>query len=327
MSGSDIPDSFTFLHKNIPQWLRDLTDIEAKAASLQNEISRVPVSKSPPMKRRSNSVESLRDIYMTAIPEEQSTQPSAQQDSSQLPRKRKIPSVVSAHASGPSKYRSRTMIVVQYDGQMQKSFEKMFRDIGTGRNLLRKAKMAARMDALAELAAESSNDEEDDDPMSKISYRHRSGLASIRAARTRDSLRGFQSGGSSSAELFDTTDKSLELAQGLCETGAHQSLRDGDCRKELNGVRKHLETVLEIAKREVAKYPAKKEELKEDGKVESVPLPTEIEPKLVVVAPKPVPVIAIDNSKIMEIEVDDESDDEDFIMPPIRLTSRLTARV
>jgi hypothetical protein len=327
MSGSDIQKSFTFLHDNIPQWLKDLTDIEAKAASLQNEISKVPVSRSPPMRQRSNSMESLRDIHMAAIPEEQSTQSPGAPESSQLVRKRKIPSVASAHASGPTKYRSRPMVIVQYDGSMQKSFEKMFRDIGTGRNLLRKAKMAARMDALAELAAESSDDEEHDDPMAKMSYRHRSGLASIRAARTRESLRGLRSGGSSPAELFDTTDKSLELAQGLCETGAHQSLRDGDCRKELNGVRKYLETVLDIATREVAKFPVKKEEVKEDIKAESVPLPMEVEPKLTAVAPTPVSAMPLDTSKMMEIEVDDESDDEGFVMPPIRLTSRLTARV
>lgn len=218
-------------------------------------------------------------------------------------------------------------MVLEYDGSMQKSFEKMFRDIGAGRNLLRKAKMAARMDALAELAAESSDDEEYDDPMAKMSYRHRSGLASVRAARTRESLRGLRSGGTSPSELFDITDKSLELAQGLCETGAHQSLRDGDCRKELSAIRRHLETVLEVASKEVAKFPTETEEAKEDSGVDMVPSPIIIESKPMVPAPTPVSAMPLKTSKMMEIEVDDESDDEDYVMPPIRLTSRLTARV
>jgi hypothetical protein len=67
-------------------------------------------------------------------------------------------------------------------------------------------------------------------------------------------------------ELFDSTDRTLEHAQGLCERAAHQSLRDGTCQKELDGVRKHFKEVRESARKEVEKFNAQKEKVvtKED---------------------------------------------------------------
>ena len=210
------------------------------------------------------------------------------------------------------------MVVVQYDGNVQKAFEGMVRDIGTGRNLLRKAKMAAKMQALADLASDSSSDDDVDPMMAKIGYRHRG----IRSARTRASLGIPQSGAATPPELFDRSDKFLEQAQSLCETAAHRSLRDGDCRKELFGVRKHFESVLEIATKEVARQESIKQP--EDGtNAHSVQSSMEIEPQPKTYLSLPTPTATIRTSKIMEIEVDDEDDDEDYVMPPIRMTSRV----
>ncbi|KAF2800118.1 hypothetical protein K505DRAFT_320734 [Melanomma pulvis-pyrius CBS 109.77] len=321
---SDIEKSFVYLHDSIPSWFSNIGEIEERVANLQSEMNKVPVSGSMPMKRRTGSVESIRDL--DGILEDPATSTTPQQSS----RKRKTPSVLS-HASGPSKYRSRTMVVVQYDGQVQKSFETLVRNIGTGRNMLRKGKMAARMEALAELAGPDDADDDDDSDdsglMSKIGYRHRAGLSPM---RTRGAMRlgRSESNNPSSGtpvELFDSTDKALEHAQGLCERAAHQSLRDGNCRKELEGVRKHLEDVLEAATREVEKFNARKEKdvPKEDLEIESSPPLVVVQPKALLPNIRPAPATAHTTLKAVDIEVDDdEEDDVDFVMPPIRFTSR-----
>lgn len=52
---------------------------------------------------------------------------------------------------------------------------------------------------------------------------------------------------------FDHADKCLEMAQSLCEVAAHQFLRDGDCRAELEGTRLRFEGCLRVAEQEVAR--------------------------------------------------------------------------
>ncbi|KAF2708786.1 hypothetical protein K504DRAFT_380734 [Pleomassaria siparia CBS 279.74] len=324
---SDIEKAFTFLHDNIPSWFTNVNEIEEKVTQLLSE-RKVPVTQSMPIKRRTGSVESIRDIQDTVEDANPST--TAQQNLYNG-RKRKTPSILS-RASGPSKYRSRVMIVVQYDGEVQKSFETLVRSIGTGRNMLRKGKMVARMEALAEMAgpddADDTDDSGDDAIMAKIGYRHRAALPSM---RPRGPMRGVGSeskGPSSgtSVELFDSTDKALEHAQGLCERAAHQALRDGNCRKEMDGVRKHLEGVLEAANKEVEKYNARKDKESSLDELETQSLP----PSVVLPAKPILPTIRSDPAaahttlKAVEIEVDDdEFDDVDFVMPPIRLTSRV----
>ncbi|KAF2739048.1 hypothetical protein EJ04DRAFT_9137 [Polyplosphaeria fusca] len=314
---SDIEKSFTFLHDNIPQWFVQLAEIEEKVARMRNEISKVPVSRSLPMRRKTGSVESIRDL--DAVLEERSASTPMQQ-SPFATRKRKPASVLSGQGSGALKYRSRTMIIVYYDGQIQKSFETLVRNVGTGRNMLRKGKMAAKMEAFAELAG-SDSDGSDDDVTAKIGYRPRPGFASM---RSRAGARG-ERGGDDPSEVFDSTDKALETAQGLCEKAAHQSLRDGDCRKELDLVKKHFEGVLETATKEVAKYIGRKEMAAavEASKLEtSTPTPTRIEAKPLLPDIRPAVAVAATTAKAVDIEVDDDTDDDDFVMPPIRLTSR-----
>ncbi|KAF2473942.1 uncharacterized protein BDR25DRAFT_302001 [Lindgomyces ingoldianus] len=318
---ADIEKAFTFLQDNIPSWCNNLSEIEDKVTGMQNAIARVPMSRPFPLRKKTGSVESIRDL--DAILEEPCSSTAAQ-SSPLANRKRKTPSALSGHASGPSKYRTRTMIIVHYDGQIQKAFETLVRNIGTGRNMLRKGKMAAKMEALAELAGSDDDDDDEEDPvMSKIGYRRRAGLSSLRARATMRGM-GGPNDNSASPELFDTTDKALEQAQGLCEKAAHQSLRDGDCRKELSGVRRYFQEVLEKAAQETAKYKARKEqEAATEGLRTETPSATKIEPKPATPTVQSIPPVPATSSKTTDIEVDDDDDDDlDFVMPPIRLTSR-----
>ena len=330
---NDIEKSFSFLHENLPQWCQDVADIEKKIIAMQSELSRIPVSRSLPFKKRTGSMESIRDLG--AIREEVSPPSGEAHQSEPIIRKRKEPSLLSGEPSGPTKLRSRTMIVVNYDGQIQSSFEHLVRVIGTGRNLLRKGKMAAKLNAMAALAGSSDEDDDDDDSnaiMSKIGYRHRSGPPSMRA---RGMVPTAGSAGTP-VERFDTADKALEEAQALCERAAHQSLREGDCRKELAGVQKHFTEVMEIAKGEVERDAAQKLVAKakeEQDATSQQPKPDKCIPiSLPDIEKKLIPAIiprAISpynsNSKTIDIEIDDDEDDADdlhFVMPPIRLTSR-----
>ncbi|KAJ4990345.1 hypothetical protein SVAN01_04227 [Stagonosporopsis vannaccii] len=355
---SDITKAFNFLQDTIPQWLQDVTTLEDKVTNMQEEISRVAVSTSPFAKDRSGSLESIRPEKLGAVAED-ATSPHLTPINPLGSRKRKSPSVNSGRGSGPVKYRPKTMVVVNYDGEMQKSFELLVRGLATGRNMLRKAKMEAKMAELAAIAG-SSDDEDDDDEeeeqiMSKISYRPQ--MASLRM-RAATNLGGARSGLGGSrappAELFETTDKTLEQAQELCEKSAHLTLREGDCRTELKLVRMHLENALLTAKTEATKCATSQQQPTQtpqdqdtsDTSVSSMepsykrhfpsisalrPLAepeARLEPvttQSTIRAPTAVPVIA---PKTMDIEVDDDDEDEDmeFVMPPVRFTSRRAAR-
>ncbi|KAF2682121.1 hypothetical protein K458DRAFT_308097 [Lentithecium fluviatile CBS 122367] len=323
---SDIEKAFTYLHDGIPQWFKNVAEIEGKIVAMQHELAKAPASRTVTKKRKSDSVESIQGL--DAVPEEPGMSV-AGQPSPQATQKWKTPSIPSQHASKPIKIRSRTMIVVSYDGQLQNSFEQLVRAIGTGRNMLRKGKMVAKMDAMAALAGSDDDSDDDDAVMSKIGYRHRTGLSSMRT-RVAMARTGVVENSSTPVEVFDTTDKALENAQSLCEKAAHQSLREGDCRKELDIVRGHFQEVQETAKKEVARIAARKEKgaqeaekkASEETKMETAAAPPQ--------EPKPVEIIPTVHSPhimstVMDIEVDDDDDDEDmnFVMPPIRLTSRV----
>lgn len=345
---SDTEKSFAFLKDNVPQWIQHVTGLEKKAAAMQEELIKAPISTSPFAKHQTGSVESIRQGRMGAIVEEAAPSQAAQTDPLGN-RKRKTQSLLSDRASGPSRYRPRTMVVVSYDGDMQKSFELLVRAIGTGRNLLRKAKMEAKMNELAALAASSDDEDEADDDgedaiMAKASYRPRMSSMRARAA----ARRGGGSGAATPVALFDTTDKTLEHAQTLCEKAAHVTLRDGDCRKELEGMRKNFADVLETAKTEVTKHvtarpsnpPALQSHDTSDTSLSSIEEPSYKKhfPQLSLPPPEQLPKDTLPSTttatapfptpKIMDIEVDsdDDEDEPEFVMPPVRLTSRFGVR-
>lgn len=329
---SDIEKVFTYLNDSIPQWFLDVTSIEEKIVAMLDELAKMPAPPARPLMRKSGSVESIRDLDVVM---EESGQ-SVEGHPSPLPtRKRKSPSVVSERRPNFLKIRSRSMIVVSYDGQLQQSFEHIVRAIGTGRNLLRKGKMVAKMEAMAALAGSDDDSDDDDAVMSKMGYRSRTGLSSIRTQPTTPDTDVAKSS-TTPVEVFDAVDKALENAQSLCERAAHQSLREGDCRKELETVRGHFGEVQDAAKIEVARIATKKEQeaqvaaqaaeaAQQEVTVEAVPLPAPEQKKVLPVEVAPTAHSTHIMSKVMDIEVDEDDDDDDFnfVMPPIRLTSRV----
>ncbi|KAF9694706.1 hypothetical protein EKO04_007394 [Ascochyta lentis] len=355
---SDMSKSFTYLQETIPQWLQDIANIEQKISSMQDEIARVSVSQSPFVKGRTGSIDSIRPDKLDVVAEENTPSNTTRSPANPLgSRKRKSPSV-SSGPSGPTKYRPRTMVVVSYDGDMQKSFELLVRGLAMGRNMLRKAKMEAKMAELAAIAGssedEDDHEEEEENIMSKISYRPRMTSMRVRAAAARRGRNGLSGAPIPPVELFETTDKTLEQAQELCEKSAHLSLREGDCRTELKLARTNLENVLTTAKTEVTKCNAsqpQRMQALQDQETSDTPI-SSTEPSYKrhfpsISAPKPAPepeaklepvtaqstihapvTTTVAAPKTMDIEVDDDDEDEDmdFVMPPVRFTSRRAAR-
>ncbi|CAI6332539.1 unnamed protein product [Periconia digitata] len=338
---SDIEKSFSFLDQSIPAWFTQIAEIEAKVLTMQEELANVPPSTSVPLKRKTGSMESLRGDFDTAVG---STNPdSSTQATPTTTRKRKTPTITSGNISGPSKYRARHMIVVAYDGQIQNSFEQLVRAIGTGRNLLRKGKMAAKLDAMAALSGLHDDDNDDEDgeedggiDKSKMGYRHRTGFSAMRnravMART-----GIPDNSDISTQVFDSADKALESAQSLCEKAAHIILREGDCRRDLRVVRAHFEEAQDIAKKEVAKHAADREQQANEEHEIAPPLtkfeatPPSKPSAEPVTPPESTSLLQVDMahtnlppSKVMDIEVDDEEEDDDvqIVMPPLRFRSR-----
>lgn len=319
---------------------------EKRVIAMQDEITRIVA-----LKQKSDSNKSIHPEHLVTNGEDVMSNGAKTDPLGN--RKRKTTSILSGRVSGPSRYRSRTMVVVNYDGDIQKNFEELVRAIGTGRNMLRKAKMEAKMQEL-EALQESSDEEEQNDTgsdqeltVTRPNLRSRMSSMRAMAAMRRGGPIALSGVSNTTVEVFDKTDKMLEQAQELCEKAAHLILRDGDCRKELASARKNFETVLETAKNEVIKCSSRKSQDPPEltshdtsdtsvssidtsyrdhlPQVTSLPVPDAV-PKAV---PTSLPGAPTANEpKIVDIEIDDndEDDEEEFVMPPIRLTSRIGAR-
>jgi len=360
---SDSQKAFVFLKDNIPSWLNDLEDINSKVVESQSTLAQTPITLAqtpitPGTKsvKKTGSTESIRpnDLLKPVIdtdaeksnnvsPVELSQHAAPGPEGTYQPppapprRKRKTASLLSNHTTGQGerpKYRTRSMIVIYYDSRIQNAFEQLVRNISSGRNMLRKGKMAAKMEALA---AEINDEEDEEDDVTKevvvvgtkLDMPKKYQPPSFGRSTFRSSRLGPPSvmvGEDDPTSKFDETDKLLEIAQSLCEKAAHQFLRDGDCRDETKDAKEKLQQTYQrsIKEVELQEEKAKKSEgntaTKKDGspattKVTFAGLPSDKRADVVIsVASKD-----LFASQAMALEVDDEDDDEDAVpLPPIR---------
>ncbi|KAK5010974.1 hypothetical protein LTR16_005160, partial [Cryomyces antarcticus] len=245
----DTAKCFNFLNDNLPRWFENLDEIEKKVE--ERHKAAVPMRKP----RKSGSTESLRptqtqqedDVAIVVTPAQQAKDdaplpPQGQRQAAK--RKRKPASVISDNAS---EYRKRGMMIVYYDSEVQKQFESLVRHVGTARNLLRKAKMSARMTALS--AANNGDDDGFDDnggeaaAFVRVGYKSRIGM---RTPRT-------EVGQHDATSRFDLADNAMDRAQNACERAAHQFLRDGDCSSEIENAREEFETLVKMSREELVR--------------------------------------------------------------------------
>lgn len=266
--------SFQFLADNLPSWITNLDELAVRASVARPDYSQLAhVAGVTPEKPTNASTESLRpidgagqEVPTVAVNETKRPlrailgEPSNKHLFKEARRKRKPRSVISG-ASGPQKYRTKSMIIVYYDSFIQEAFEALVRNIGSARNNLRKGKMQAsmkeRMSALGD----------DDISLSFTDFGSRRRPKEMQTKLTRIRT-GPEARVSQATAVFDTVEKDLEAAQSLCEVAAHQFLRDGDCGLEIEGTRQRFEACLDIARKEVDRLEKEKEIEKEEEEAE-----------------------------------------------------------
>ncbi|KAI0516737.1 hypothetical protein F5B22DRAFT_606337 [Xylaria bambusicola] len=210
-------------------------------------------------------------------------------------KRQKTDSMMSGEAATP-KYRSRRMVMVYYDSYVQSFFEELVKFVSAQRNLMRKAKMAAKVAHIRRLAELEMPEEDEDDEGGELKpgngliaarptppapnprpggpeemklqyFSTRSyggalrspglGLIPGRGMRT-SALNGGLGAFNEKGDIWDELDKGLEFVQGLCERGAHQFLRDGDCNEEIEKIKTRLVKVKELAVNEKERVVAEK---------------------------------------------------------------------
>ena len=303
--------SFTHLTDNLPLWLSRLETLSARVAEQHAKFSQLTAATETKLARRkTDSTESLRPQNEMLRNEETLAQTNphihdtlnaettALDDITndvlavrQARRKRKPTSALS-DASGPQKYRTRTMVIVYYDSDIQDAFEFLVRNIAGARNNLRKGRTAATFKArMASLAKGpplfSAGGERDTEP--NVLRPAKKPILKVDNA----------------SPAFETIDKYLENAQISCEKSAHQMLRDGNCREELLATKNNIQNSLGLAQKEVEKLQAEEAQEAAEQTQEKDPVSIRVEEKTTSSAVKPV-----EYTGIGTIEVDDGSDAE-----------------
>lgn len=296
-------DALKALHNNIPDWLARLDDLSGQIDQRQAELAAIapPEGKNSDTKslRNKGSTESLKPkddpplVFAEApedniIPEDSTpalSSPSTPANTSRqnqsspstpdaikqsqeafkaarararaVRKKPKSPSMMSNEEATPT-YRTRSMIMVYYDSYVQSFFDDLVRFVSSSRNLLRKAKMAARVVQIKKLA-EMEVPEDGDGELPSLRYMSSRRFGPMSTSRP---------GARDPHDVYDNLDKGLEFVQSMCEHGAHQFLRDGDCNDEISKAQKRLAEILEMATKEMERVQREEPELaKETGEM------------------------------------------------------------
>ncbi|CZR49716.1 uncharacterized protein FPRO_14806 [Fusarium proliferatum ET1] len=165
----------------------------------------------------------------------------------------KSPSMMS-NEDAPVACQTRDKIIVYYDSYVLSFFDDLVRFASSSQDLIRKAKLAARIAHCKRLAEQDvPEDGNNDDALPSLRY-----MSSRRFGPMSMPLHGTKNRRS---DAYDKLDKGLEFVQSMCENGAYQFLCDGDCNDEISKVQKRLTEVLEMAKTEMERLECEEPEL------------------------------------------------------------------
>lgn len=326
----DALKSFTYLTDNVPLWLTKLDELSVRVTEQHTRFTRLTQYTEVKLARKKHdSTESLRpkaddapsptaivitDTSVPATSQPVSSNAVILKDTTRnMLRKRKPGSALSA-ASGPQRYRTRSMIVVYYDSDIQDAFEQLVRNIAAARNNLRKGKTAATFkNRMAAMATGDFSSGGGHFPLLDPKMRLKVGI--------NRPLSGLDT---STDTAFEIMDHDLEKAQNLCEIAAHQMLRDGDCREEIGETKEKFQDCLKIATNEAEKErekEAKEKEVEEAEETEQAKDLVEVVPETTPEQLRPEPVEILLPQKVEHptikhsnfvgtgaIEVDNESD-------------------
>lgn len=264
-------DSLVHLVDTIPDWLTQLNGLAAQVVEQQSRIPQIPHYPGFGLARKKHdSTESLRPkqknvgeaddaaiiVNEISLPSGPSRPSSPHKDGAmflQEVRRKRKPNSCCSGASGPQRYRTRSMIVVYYDSMIQEAFEQMVRNIAAARNQLRKGRAAVSFKArMASLGVKENSCATTED----ITMLNPKVARSTGPRSTRTNLDDLSA---AAVHIFEEADNHLEAAQSLCEVAAHQFLRDGDCDEEIQGVRMRLDNCLRLAQKETKSWRPKEE--------------------------------------------------------------------
>ncbi len=275
--------------------LRDATPVDPQNSTQQQggeeERQSNGVAKGGSPKSTSSTIQRQTKEAVTA----------AQRRARAIVRKRQKTDSVISMEDGTLKYRSRIMIIVYYDSYVQSFFEELVKFVSASRNLMRKAKMAAKVAEIKRLAElEMPDDDEDDgdgfrpgdgmiaaDPRfskpregpDELRLRYTTarqmGVRNLpptvmRRQMSRTGLAGASSlsGGlgmfGEMGDVYDDLDRALDFVQSMCERAAHQFLRDGDCADEVEKIKDRLAKTKELADKEMERVAREEPEALEE---------------------------------------------------------------
>ncbi|KAH7183851.1 hypothetical protein DER44DRAFT_835007 [Fusarium oxysporum] len=273
-------DALKNLVNNVPDWLQRLDDLSGQIDRRQAELAAVAAAEGNNHAEAPANGGIIEDgagentvqtpvkpegpkVYTPSPASIHQQQEIIQAARAQARKKPKSPSMMS-NKDAPTAYRTRSMVIVYYDSYVQSFFDDLVRFVSSSRNLMRKAKMAARVAQIKKLAEQDvSEDGSNDDALPSLRY-----MSSRRFGPMSISRPGA---GDQPPDVYDKLDKGLEFVQSMCEHGAHQFLRDGDCNDEISKVQKRLTEVLEMAKTEMERVEREEPELaKETGEMGKV---------------------------------------------------------
>ena len=237
------------------------------------------------------------------------------------------------------------MVIVYYDSGVQTVFEEFVRFVSGSRNAMRKGKMAAKIEEMRRAAvleaeaqkkvavgkaSESLSPVQDSDGAGDVSMPKLRYVSTRNRGPPRDYSRAdnfgsivsvgilgvYRRGGGDGSvpDISDELDKGLEWCQSQCENAAHQCLRNGECGREIENIKRRLAEVKDTAEKEVERLRQKEAEVPPPKPVKQTVTENGKRWEL-----KPVQ-IRKDLGSIKDLEVDDmEVDDDegvDDIEPP-----------
>jgi hypothetical protein len=360
----DATTSFEFLTDNLPQWIQQAQELSVHASQKHAEYvaeysRRLAFTK--PAKPRTPSLDSFhshREAPLHSSPQHlnlpsQSTPEPSTPDAlhispleagnkylvAQAQRKRKLSSSIRSGASGPQKFRSKHMAVIFYDAYLQEQLDGLVKSIGGARNNLRKGKLSRSATRGFQLPYVRRATDPNGNGVPPTNGYKRALTPPITIST--EPAPQLVNPTPTADEAFANADKHLEAAQNLCETAAHQVLRDGDCSIELTSVVTKLHSVLELAIAAVAQLReehAEQEEEEQGQKQSEVtssadpPSPqslahsstSRLVPSLNEKMDFSPAVLPTTSGGVTEIEVDDSSDQESIV---VDITKFRTARM
>ncbi|KAJ4165282.1 hypothetical protein LMH87_006920 [Akanthomyces muscarius] len=249
--------SLRTLVAQIPNWQSRLDKLVAEIAQRQNGLS---------------SIENGHQHQSATPTPEPDTQASATNSTTPGPHlvdTMNIDSATSADSQQPTTHSIGNGLVakktkpepVYFDGSMQKFFEELVHFIAVSRNMMRKAKMSARIAQIKKMAEVEISDEFGDGTSERPTLRYVS-------ARRLDSLGPPATTGTKPGrgpDIFDALDKNLDNLQATCELAAFQFLREASDNKHMKSVKKLLGDVLNSASSELARLARDEPDMIQDA--------------------------------------------------------------